>query len=109
MKKPEIIQDYNKFIRGLGRADQILLLPVLQDNLEIDKEVCVLFATHGCPKQFYIVKNNTPQTKIKRASAMLSRPSYLTVWKMTEPEEREDENDSADDGSLASTSTALPC
>jgi len=25
MKKPEIIQDYNKFMRGMGRADQILL------------------------------------------------------------------------------------
>jgi len=33
----------------------------------------------------------------------------LTVWKITEPEEREDENDSTDDGSLVSTSTALPC
>jgi hypothetical protein len=25
MKKPEIIQDYNKFMQGMGRADQIVL------------------------------------------------------------------------------------
>jgi hypothetical protein len=43
---------------------------------------------------------------------MLSRLSYLTVNKMTVPEEREDEKDSTDDESLASASTALtapPC
>jgi len=55
---------------------------------------------------FILFKKNTPQTKMKRTSAVLSRPSYLTVWKMMEPEEREDDNDSTDDGSVASTSTA---
>jgi len=43
---------------------------------------------------------------MKRTSAVLSRLSYLNVWKMTEPGEGEDDNDSTDDGSLASTSTA---
>jgi hypothetical protein len=36
----------------------------------------------------------------------------MIAWKMTEPEEREDENDSTDDGQLATTLTALtalPC
>jgi hypothetical protein len=43
---------------------------------------------------------------------MLSRPSCLTLQKMTVPEERKDEKDSTDNESLALTSpalTALPC
>lgn len=52
---------------------------------------------------------NTPSIKIKRAKAILLRPSYMTIQKIIEPEEREDEEDSADDESLlASTSTGPP-
>jgi hypothetical protein len=46
---------------------------MLQKNREMDEEIWVLFATHGCPKQFYIIQKNTPQTHIKRAKVTLSR------------------------------------
>jgi hypothetical protein len=45
---------------------------MLQKNHEMDLEISVIFATHGCPNQFRIFKKDISQTKIKMTKAMLS-------------------------------------
>jgi len=74
--------------------------------MKCDKKFVFFLATHGCPKQFHVVKINTPQTTIKSAKAVCFQRFIHGCIRENEPEERED-LDSADDESVASASTAL--
>jgi len=50
--------------------------------MKFDKKFLFFLATHGCPKQFHVVKKIMLQTKIKCAKAnMLSKTSYMAVFR----------------------------
>jgi hypothetical protein len=75
---------------------------MLRENREMDKEMCVLLAIRGCPKQLHIVQkvHHTPKSKGQKLRFQALTPDC--VREMTEPAQGENENDSWDDGSLAS-------
>jgi hypothetical protein len=70
MKKLKIIKT-NKFMQYMDRADKILhYYPCCRKNCEMDIEICVPYATYGCPKQFHIIQtiHNKPTFKGQRLS-----------------------------------------
>lgn len=82
------------------------LLPMLQKNCEMDKEICVHYVTYGCPKQFHIIQTiyNKPKLKGQRLSF---QGSHNGLCSENNRARREDNKDREYDGSLASTSIAL--
>jgi hypothetical protein len=59
MKKPEITDDYNKFMCDMKRADQMVhYYPCSRKPVNWTKK-CVSFVTDGCSKQFHSVKKCT--------------------------------------------------
>lgn len=81
MKKLEIIQDYNRFMQVVDRADQILHhFPCCRKTMKWTKKF-VFSVLHMAALNNFILLKKTPQTEIKRAKAMLLRTSYLTVFR----------------------------
>jgi hypothetical protein len=72
VKKPEIIPECKKFMRGVDKEYQILhFYPCCGKTMKCVKKFLFFLATHGCPKQFHVVqKIITPQTKIKSGKAL---------------------------------------
>jgi hypothetical protein len=88
MKKPEIIQDFNKFMRGADRADQILhYSPCCRKTMEWTKKF-VFFMLHMAALNIFILLKKYTTNQKQKDKVMLSRTSYLTV------EEGEDDRDS---------------
>jgi hypothetical protein len=52
---------------------------MLQENRETEKEICVLFATHGCPKQFHIVKKKYTTNQNQKAKGYAFK-DFILDW-----------------------------
>jgi hypothetical protein len=64
MKKLEIIQDYNKFVRGMGRADQILLCyPSCRKTVKQTKKFVFFLLHMAALKSFILYKKYKPKSK----------------------------------------------
>jgi hypothetical protein len=107
LKNPEVTEDYSKFTRGVDRADQILhYYPRWRETVQWTKNF-VLFLLHmAAPNSFILLKKFTTNQNQKGKGYAFKYFILDSVRKMIEPEEREEENDSADDEPVASRSTA---
>jgi len=45
--------------------------------MKCNKKIVFFLATHGYPEEFHVFKKNTPQTKIKSASAFKDLHTWL--------------------------------
>jgi hypothetical protein len=61
---------------------------MLQENREIEKEICILFATHGCHKQFHTVQKIQDKPKSKEHRLCFQGLHTSCVDKMTTTRER---------------------
>lgn len=80
MKKPEVIQDYNKFTRGVNRADQILhYYPCFGKTAKWTKK-CTFFLLHVAAQNSFTLfrKYTTHQNQMGKGYAF--RHSYLTAF-----------------------------
>ena len=94
MKKPEIIQDFNKFMRGAGRADQILhYSPCCRKTMKWTKKF-VFFMLHMAALNIFILKKIHANQKQKGKSCAFKDFILDCVQKMMAPEKEEDERDS---------------
>jgi len=79
---------------------------MLQKICEMDKEICVPYATYGCPKQLHIIQtiHNKPKLKGQRLGFQGSHNGHCSE---NDRARREDNKDREHNESLASTLTAL--
>jgi len=79
--KPDVIDDRDKFMRRVDRAEEMMPYCSRCSKLVQWMEGYVIFSSSVCPKQFHTVKKSIPQTKITRARTMLSTASCFTVFR----------------------------
>lgn len=72
----------------------------------MDKEICVPYATYGCPKQFHIIQTIHNKPKLKGQRLSFQGP-HNGLCSENDRARRENNKDREHDESLASTSTAL--
>jgi hypothetical protein len=81
-------------------------MPMLQKNHEIDRGIDVIFGHKWLPYTVLHCSKNILLIKTIRAITVPSRSLLDCVQKVTEPVQREDESDGADNESLASSNNS---
>ena len=72
VKKPEVTEDFSKCIHAIDSTHQILHYhPCCRKTVKWSQKFLFFLLLMAAPKQFRIVKNNTPQTKITTVKTML--------------------------------------
>ena len=79
--KPGVIDDRDKFMRGVDRAEKNdAILIKTQQTRSMDGGICYFFLQVAALNNS-VFKKKKPQTKITRARTMLSRASCFTVFR----------------------------
>ncbi|PNF23477.1 hypothetical protein B7P43_G07725 [Cryptotermes secundus] len=112
MCRPEVIGEYNKHMRGVDRADQMLhYYPCSRKTVKWTKKLVFFLLQMAALNSFILFKKYTTTEKYKKRNYKFKDFILDCVEKMTEPNkqcgEGEQSRNEVDDESIASDSSAV--